>query len=97
MIEWELMVSHFFMDIDQFSEDQKIHENIVFKFDWPKNFNYILTMTNKVIIQFKRNKRIIETLEVPVEMLKELRHHVSYVHKNMTDGTWIIYITINIK
>jgi hypothetical protein len=54
-------------------------------------------MTNKVIIQFKRNKRIIETLEVPVEMLKELRHHVSYVHKNMTDGTWIIYITINIK
>ena len=54
-------------------------------------------MGNQVIIQFKRNKRTVKTLEVPVEMLKELRHHVSYIHKNMTDGSWIIYITINIK
>ncbi len=54
-------------------------------------------MENKLIINFKRNKRTVESLEVPVEMLKELRHHVSYVHKNMEHGTWTIYITINIK
>ena len=62
-----------------------------------KNFTYILTMENKLIIEFKRNKRTVQSLEVPVEMLKELRHHVSYIHKNMEDGSWIIYITINIK
>lgn len=54
-------------------------------------------MENKVIINFKRNKRTVQSLQVPVEMLKEFRHHVSYVHKNVIDGTWTIYITINIK
>jgi len=91
------MVSHFFLPIDQFSGTLKIHENFVFQFDPIKNFNYIWTMENKLIIQFKRNKRTVQSLEVPVDMLKELRHHVSYVHKNMTNGTWTIYITINIK
>ena len=62
-----------------------------------KNFTYILTMENKLIIEFKRNKRTVQSLEVPGEMLKKLRHHVSYIHKNIEDGSWIIYITINIK
>jgi hypothetical protein len=83
------MVSHFFFE--------KFTKKNVFKFEPTKTFYYICGMENKLIINFKRNKRTVQSLEVPVEMLKEFRHHVSYVHKNMTDGTWTIYITINIK
>jgi len=54
-------------------------------------------MENKLIIEFKRNKRTVQSLEAPVELLKELRHNISYVDKNIIDGTWTIYVTINIK
>jgi hypothetical protein len=36
-------------------------------------------------------------MRVPVEMLRELRHHISYVQRDITNGSWTIYITINIK
>mgnify|MGYP007090451224 CR=1 FL=1 len=52
-------------------------------------------MGNKLILEFKRNKRTVQSLEVPIEMLKELRHHVSYVHKN--NDRWYLENTHNDK
>jgi hypothetical protein len=90
------MVSHFFLPIDQFSGDQKIHENLFFLFGWTENFDYICSMKSTIIIQYRRNKRVVETMVAPLTKLVELRHHITKIEENL-NGSVTIYVTINIK
>lgn len=53
-------------------------------------------MESKIIIQYKRNKRVVETMDVPLTKLVELRHHITKIEENL-NGSVTIYVAINIK
>jgi hypothetical protein len=53
-------------------------------------------MKSTIIIQYRRNKRVVETMVAPLTKLVELRHHITKIEENL-NGTVTIYVTINIK
>ena len=53
-------------------------------------------MKNVVQINFRRHKKIVETMIIHQMFIKELRHHITDVKKNDTGG-FTITITINIQ
>jgi hypothetical protein len=83
------MVSHFFL-LEKFTKKN------VFRFEPTKNFDYICSMKSTIIIQYRRNKRVVETMVAPLTKLVELRHHITKIEENL-NGSVTIYVTINIK
>lgn len=53
-------------------------------------------MKSTIIIQYRRNKKIVESMIAPMSKLIQLRHHITSVETNL-NGTVTIYVTINIK